>query len=62
MTRRNLAALAAVSAAASAPAQQTPPAKEDLNANAKAQIRNTAAALDKFPLPMAQEPAFQFKA
>ena len=61
MTRRNLAAVAAVSAAASAQ-QTTPPAREDLNANAKAQIRNTAAALDKFPLPMAQEPAFQFKA
>jgi hypothetical protein len=61
MTRRNLAAVAAVAAAA--PAQPpAAPAKEDLNANAKAQIRNTAAALDKFPLPMAQEPAFQFKA
>jgi hypothetical protein len=70
MTRRDLAAAAAL--ALQAPAQPPAPtpaaapaanaAKEDLNASAKTQIRNAAAALDKFALPMATEPAFQFKA
>jgi len=62
MTRRDLAGLAATAAPAlaQAPAAANPP--EDLNANAKAQVRAAAAALDKFKLPMAQEPAFQFKA
>lgn len=61
MTRRDLASLPALALSAQA---QPPaaPVKEDLNASAKAQIRNAAAALEKFPLPMAQEPAFQFKA
>lgn len=62
MRRRDWAAAAALPLAAQAQPPAAAPAKEDLNANAKTQIRRAAEALDKFPLPTAQEPAFQFKA
>ena len=62
MTRRDLATVAALALNAQAQPPAAAPAKEDLSANAKTQLRNAAAALDKFPLPMGQEPAFQFKA
>jgi hypothetical protein len=62
MTRRELA-LAAAPAAALA---QTDPAKpetaEDLLAAARTQIRNNSAALAKYKIETALEPAFQFKA
>ena len=67
ITRRRLAAAALGSAACLriGAAPQTPPAPsqpEDLNAAAKEQVRKNSDALSKFDLPMATEPAFQFKA
>lgn len=59
MTRRELAALAAVSAPAAAPAQSGP--AEDLAQAAKAQVRANASALEKFKLDMAVEPAVTFR-
>jgi hypothetical protein len=67
MTRRKLAvavmapaaALAAQTSAPKPPAQ-TPPA--DSLESARRQIRNNAAALARFDLPMPTEPAFRFEA
>jgi hypothetical protein len=65
MTRRNLAvvlasgSLAAV-AAAQSPAQPAP--AEDLNKAARDRMLANAAALAAPAIPMATEPAFQFKA
>lgn len=58
MTRRELATIVAAVETAAA---QTP-APEDLGAAAKTQVRNNAAALEKFKMDRAVEPAFQFKA
>ena len=63
LTRRELAA--ALATATPLAAQQSPPAPqtpaEELKA-ASDRIRRTASALAGFPLPMAAEPAFSFKA
>ncbi len=65
ITRRRLAAVALGSTAAIRSAQPQAAATgqpEDLNAAAKEQIRKNSEAMDKVDLPMATEPAFQFKA
>lgn len=62
MTRRDLAALASVSTVAAQAPPSTPAAPEDLGQQAKAQIRSASAALEKFKVDIAVEPAFQFKA
>lgn len=61
LTRRELAAALAstVAAAQSSPPPSTP--QEELKA-AQDRNRNAAEALAKMPVPMATEPAFQFKA
>ena len=63
ISRRKLAvsAVAAASAIAQTPA---PPAEseDELLKAARAQIKNNGDALAKFKLPIATEPAFQFKA
>jgi hypothetical protein len=60
MRRRDLAwALLAGATVAPAPAQSTP--VEDLAA-AKERVKANGAALAKFSIPMATEPAFAFKA
>jgi hypothetical protein len=61
LTRRELAAALASTAAAaqSSPPPSTP--QEELKA-AQDRNRNTAEALAKMAVPMATEPAFQFKA
>ncbi len=64
MTRRQLAAAAVATAAGLA---QTPPSTpsdspEALLQSAREQVKRNSEALGKFPLPMATEPAFQFKA
>jgi hypothetical protein len=63
ITRRKLAVGAIASAAALA---QTPPpapdGEEELTKAAREQVRRNAGTLSKFPLSMATEPAFQFKA
>ena len=65
ITRRRLAAAALGSAPFIRSAQPQAPAPgppEDLNAAAKGEIRKNSEAMDKVDLPMATEPAFQFKA
>ena len=65
ITRRRLAAAAFGSAAGLHPAQPQVAASgppDDLNAEAKGEIRKNSEAMDKVDLPMATEPAFQFKA
>jgi hypothetical protein len=64
-TRRELAAALSTSAVLLA---QGPPPAQDLPANpdedlqaVRAQLRGNADQLDKFPLPMATEPATMFK-
>ena len=63
MTRRSVAL--GLLAPAAAPAQPSPPlpadAEEELRL-AREQVRRTAEALAKQAVPMATEPAFQFKA
>jgi len=63
MTRRNLAA-ALVSATAAAAQQPQPavPAESDLLKAARDRMQANVAAFAATPLPMATEPAFQFKA
>ena len=65
MTRRKMAA-AALAPAAALLAQQPPAPPADQPADpldrARRQIRSNAATLARFDLPMAAEPAFQFKA
>jgi len=69
LTRRKLAAtlLSTTVSAAALSAQQTPPpapapaAPDDLQ-TARDRLKANAAALAAVPLPMATEPAFQFKA
>ena len=63
LTRRKLAAALSagvLSAPAALVAQEQPSADDELKAR-RAQIRENAAQLDKFPLPMAAEPATLFK-
>jgi hypothetical protein len=67
LTRRELAAAVSATAVLLArPQGQTPPqalpanAGEELKAS-RAQLRDNAGQLDKFPLPMAAEPATIFK-
>jgi hypothetical protein len=60
LTRRQLAA--ALAAAPVLSAQQSAAQPEDLDAAARARVKNTAAALAAVKLPMSTEPAFQFKA
>lgn len=63
ISRRKLAvsAVAAASAMAQAPAPSAESEEELLRA-ARAQVKNNGEALAKFKLPIATEPAFQFKA
>ena len=64
ITRREWAASLAVSAvpaAAQEPASQQKPAPEELLAQAKSGVLESAEKLQKFRLPMATEPAFLFK-
>ena len=63
MTRRNLAAalISASSAAAQQPQAAAPP-ENDLIKAARDRMQANVAALAATPLPMATEPAFQFKA
>ena len=64
LTRRNLAAAVLSAAAVPAPAQTPPPqpaADDDLK-TARDRLRANAAALADQKIPMATEPAFQFKA
>jgi hypothetical protein len=58
--RRELAA--AFAAAPIVAAAQSAPQGEDLEALARTRLKNNAAALSPVDLPMATEPAFQFKA
>jgi hypothetical protein len=63
VTRRELAAAlstGALSASAVALAQVEPSADDELKA-ARAQLRENADQLDKFPLPMTAEPATTFR-
>ena len=62
-TRRELAATLSTSAVLLARPQAQPPlanSDEELKA-ARAQLRDNAAQLDKFPLPITAEPATTFK-
>jgi hypothetical protein len=64
LTRRKLAASLLSATAVAAPQSQPAPAQSsdsDLQA-ARDRQRANAAALDHTPIPMATEPAFQFKA
>ena len=63
ITRRSLAASAVASAAALAQTPTPAPAAsdEELLQAAREQVKRNGEALAKFPLPMATEPAFQFK-
>jgi hypothetical protein len=66
ITRRQLAAVALASAAAGriegqTPAGPPPTADEDFKA-AQQRIRDNSTLLAAVPVPMATEPAFQFKA
>ena len=60
MNRRELAAVLAASPIVTV--AQPAPQGEDLDALARTRMKNNAAALDPVPVPMATEPAFQFKA
>jgi len=63
LTRRNLAAALLSAAAVPAPAQNPPqPAADDDLKIARDRLRANAAALVDQKVPMATEPAFQFKA
>ncbi len=65
ITRRRLAVSAlapAVAMAQNRPAQPPSEVPEELLKNAKESVRRNGEALSKFTLPIATEPAFQFKA
>jgi hypothetical protein len=65
LTRRKLATVLAamLPSAAVVTAQQPPPAPpDDLLKTARERMQANAAALSTPPIPMATEPAFQFKA
>jgi len=61
LTRRELAAAAVAAVSAPSAESQTPPASDVANAVHDANQRNSEA-LTKFEIPIATEPAFQFKA
>jgi hypothetical protein len=61
LTRRNLATVLASAAVATAQQPATPVPGDDLK-TARDRMQANAAALDKPAIPMATEPAFQFKA
>jgi hypothetical protein len=58
ISRRELAGVALAGAAAA----QTPPNEPDVQAQAQQQVARNSETLLKFEVPMAAEPAFQFKA
>lgn len=60
LTRRQLAAAIATAPVLSAE-QQTPAQAEDLNATAVTRLKHNVAAMKAVEVPMATEPAFQFK-
>jgi hypothetical protein len=60
MNRRELAA--ALAAAPVVAVAQTAPQGEDLDALARTRLQNNVTGLNAVALPMATEPAFQFKA
>ena len=64
LTRRKLAVVLASGSVAAVAAQtpQQPAPAEDLNKAARDRMLANAAALATPPIPMATEPAFQFKA
>ena len=63
ITRRQLgAALLAPAALAAQAPPAVPSTPEEELAATREQNRRNSEALDKFPVPMATEPAFQFKA
>lgn len=65
LTRREWTAVltgSAVPLLAQAPASQRKESPDELLAEAKARVKQRAERLHKFPLPMATEPAFLFKA
>jgi len=63
LTRRQLAASLAASAAAMAQTQPAPFAGDDEERKAaRARLQDAAVELAKVEIPMAMEPAFQFKA
>jgi len=62
VTRRQIAVALATAPLIPAAAQEAPAQPEDLEAAARTRVKNTAAALNAVNLPMATEPAFQFKA
>ncbi len=62
ITRRQLAAVSLAPAAlAQTPPSATPESEEELLKAGRESVRRNAEALAKYPLPMATEPAFQFK-
>jgi hypothetical protein len=64
-TRRKMAVAVFAPAALRSLHAQAPPAAagpEDLDAEAREQVRKNAEAMAKFDLPLSTEPAFQFKA
>jgi hypothetical protein len=60
MNRRELASVFAVAPVVAG--AQTAPQGEDLDALARTRMKNNAAALSPVQVPVATEPAFQFKA
>ena len=62
LTRRKLAAAVLGPAAAAAAAQTPAPAEDQLLKAARDRNQANFAAVDKIELPLATEPAFQFKA
>ncbi len=65
ITRRRLAASAlapAVAMAQNRPTQPPSEAPEELLKNAREQVRRNGEAMARISIPMATEPAFQFKA
>ena len=62
ITRRELAAVAAGSALAASAEGQTAPLPADLATSVRNQNKLMGDALAKFEIPLATEPAFQFKA
>ena len=63
LTRRKLAAtLVSATALSAQQTQPPPPAPDDLLQAARDRLKANAAAVAATPVPMATEPAFQFKA
>ena len=62
LSRRQLVSVAAGSLAGTAAAQTaSPPAATDLNQQARESNKRISDTLSKFEIPVATEPAFQFK-